>query len=52
MKRPNRGIGQVDFPFIDDEQHCIYRIVAPAGVSGLEELERRIHTLTYQKRQR
>lgn len=52
MKRPNRGIGQVDFPFIDDEQHCVYRIVAPVGVSGLPELERRIHTLTYQKRQR
>jgi hypothetical protein len=51
MKRPNRGIGQVDFPFIDDEAHCIYRIVAPVGVTGLPELERRIHTLTYQKRQ-
>jgi len=50
MKRPNRGIGQVDFPFIDDEAHCVYRIVAPAGVRDLPELERRIHTLTYQRR--
>jgi len=50
MKKPNRGIGQVEFPFIDDEIHCIYRILAPVGVTGLPELERRIHTLTYQRR--
>ena len=49
MQRPNRGIGQVDFPFFDDEVHCVYRILAPVGVPGLPELERRIHTLTYQK---
>jgi hypothetical protein len=50
MKKPNRGIGQVEFPFIDDEAHCIYRVVAPAGVAGFPELERRIHTLTYQSK--
>lgn len=50
MKKPNRGIGQVEFPFFDDEIHCVYRIVAPVGVSGLPELERRIHTRTYQRR--
>jgi hypothetical protein len=49
MKKPNRGIGQVEFPFLDDEIHCIYRILAPVGVRGLPELERRIHTLTYQR---
>jgi hypothetical protein len=51
MKRPNQGVGQVRFPFIDDETHCVYRIVAPVGVPGLPELERRINTLTYQRRQ-
>lgn len=45
---PNRGVGQVRFPYIDDETHCLYRIVAPIGVPGLPELERRIHTRTYQ----
>jgi hypothetical protein len=50
MKRPNRGIGQAEFPFIDDETHCIYRILAPVGLSELPALERTIHTLTYQKR--
>jgi hypothetical protein len=50
MKKPNRGIGQVEFPFIDDEIHCVYRILAPVGVTGLPEFERRINTLTYQRR--
>lgn len=49
MKRPNRGIGQTEFPFIDDETHCIYRIIAPVGLPDLPALERLIHTLTYQK---
>jgi hypothetical protein len=49
MKKPNQGIGQVRFPFIDDETHCIYRILAPVGVPGLPELERTVHTLTYQR---
>jgi hypothetical protein len=50
MNRPNRGIGQAEFPFIDDQNHCLYRIVAPVGVSGLPELERIIQTETYQRR--
>lgn len=49
MPRPNRGVGQIEFPFLDDETHCVYRIVAPVGVPELPELERRIHTLTYQQ---
>jgi hypothetical protein len=48
MKSPNRGIGQVRFPFVDDETHCVYRILAPVGVPNLPELERRIETLTFQ----
>lgn len=48
MRKPNKGVGQVVFPFIDDAEHCIYRIVAPFGVSGLPELERIIHTRTFQ----
>jgi hypothetical protein len=51
MDRPNRGIGQVEFPFVDDEVHCLYRIAAPVGVPGLPELERIVHTSTFQRRQ-
>lgn len=50
LAAPNAGIGQLRFPFIDDEAHCVYRIVAPFGVPGLPELERIIHTSTYQRR--
>jgi hypothetical protein len=50
MGKPNVGVGQVRFPFIDDEAHCEYRIVAPFGVPNLPELERRIVTSTYQRR--
>lgn len=48
MRKPYKGIGQVAFPFVDDIEHCIYRIVAPFGVTGLPELERIIHTRTFQ----
>jgi hypothetical protein len=51
MSKPNLGVGQVRFPFIDDETHCVYRIVAPFGVPNLSELERTIVTSTYQRRQ-
>ena len=48
MKKPYKGIGQVEFAYRDDIEHCIYRIVAPFGVTGLPELERIIHTRTFQ----
>jgi hypothetical protein len=51
MGRPNQGIGQAEFPFTDDESHCLYRIVAPVGVRGLPELERIIQTATFQRSQ-
>lgn len=51
MGRPNLGVGQVEFPFVDDATHCIYRIVAPVGVPGLPDIERLIHTSTYQRLQ-
>jgi hypothetical protein len=51
LNTPNIGIAQLRFPFIDDETHCLYRIVAPFGVPGLPALERIIHTSTYQRRQ-
>jgi hypothetical protein len=51
LPKPNAGIGQVKFPFIDDQTHCLYRIVAPFGVPGLIEIERIIETSTYQRRQ-
>jgi hypothetical protein len=51
MAKPNAGIGQVRFPYIDDEQHCLYRIVAPFGVPNLPEFERIIETSTFQRRQ-
>jgi hypothetical protein len=50
MGPPNRGVGQVRFRYIDDQDHCLYRIVAPVGVPGLPELERLIHTRTYQSK--
>jgi hypothetical protein len=50
LDRPNRGVGQIEFPFVDDEVHCLYRIAAPVGVPGLPELERLIHTSTFQRR--
>ena len=46
---PNTGVGQIEFPFVDDGTHCVYRIVAPYGVPGLPQLERRIVTYTYQR---
>lgn len=46
---PNTGVGQIEFPYADDKTHCIYRIVAPYGVPGLPQLERRIVTFTYQR---
>lgn len=51
MGKPNAGVAQVRFPFIDDETHCVYRIVAPFGLPNLPELERTIVTNTYQRRQ-
>lgn len=51
MSKPNLGVGQVQFPFIDDEAHCIYRIVSPFGLPNLPALERTIITSTYQRRQ-
>jgi hypothetical protein len=50
MDYPNRGVAQVEFPFIDDATHCLYRIVAPYGVPGLPDLERTVITSTYQRR--
>lgn len=49
MRQPNLGVGQVEFPYIDDETRCVYRIVAPFGVPGLPDIERIIHTRTYQR---
>lgn len=49
MGKPNLGIGQVQFPFIDDEAHCVYRIVSPFGLPNVPELERTVITSTYQR---
>jgi hypothetical protein len=49
MGYPNSGVAQVEFPFVDDATHCIYRIVAPFGVLGLPDLERTVITGTYQR---
>lgn len=49
MGYPNSGVAQVEFPFVDDVTHCIYRIVAPYGVPGLPDLERSVITRTYQR---
>ena len=41
------GKGQIAFPFIDDQQRCVYRIVAPFNIDGAALVAKEIHTLSY-----
>lgn len=43
------GTGKITFPFIDDAQRCVYRIVAPFNVEGAALVAKEIHTLSYQR---
>ena len=42
------GVGILPFPFFDDSEHCVYRIVAPYDYQGWEEVIYEIHTFTKQ----
>ncbi|MCC6219948.1 MAG: carboxypeptidase regulatory-like domain-containing protein [Deltaproteobacteria bacterium] len=42
------GIGQIDFNFIDDSEHCVYRIIAPLDEPLFPEVIHEIHTFTKQ----
>ncbi len=45
---PEPGVGQVQFKFSDDEEHCVYRIVAPYGVEGQKPIVFEVDTFTKQ----
>ncbi len=42
------GTGKVKFTYIDDFDHCIYRIIAPHQVDGLPEVIHEVQTFTLQ----
>ncbi len=44
------GIGQLGFDYLDDEIHCVYRIVTPFRSGTMESVVQEIQTLTYQNR--
>jgi hypothetical protein len=46
----NIGVAQIEFPFFDDSEHCIYRVVTPFGEKTVARAITQIQTLTYQKR--
>lgn len=42
------GIGQLGFDYLDDEIHCVYRVVTPFRSGTMESVVQEIQTLTYQ----
>ena len=44
----NIGISQIEFPFLDDRKHCVYKIITPFGEKTLVPTVTQIQTLTYQ----
>jgi hypothetical protein len=43
----NAGFGDIEFPFIDDREHCEYRLIVPTGKRG-KLLAIYLHTFTLQ----
>jgi len=43
---PHSGIAQIPFTFIDSEERCVYRVVAPYLELGYQEAEQLIYTMT------
>jgi len=43
-----KGVGQLSFNFVNDLEHCVYRIVTPFEVEGVEAVVQQINTLTKQ----
>ena len=44
----NAGVGEIPFTFIDNERNCEYRLAAPRGYAGQQELYVYISTFTLQ----
>ncbi len=42
------GVGQIPFAFIDDADHCLYRLQAPVDVANVRPVVVYIDTFTYQ----
>ncbi|NMC63593.1 MAG: hypothetical protein GYA55_10560 [SAR324 cluster bacterium] len=43
-----KGIGELNFDYVDDSEHCVYRIVTPFEMDGVEAVVQQINTLTKQ----
>lgn len=48
MSGANIGTAQIEFPYIDDRKHCLYRIVTPFGENTVRPVITMIETFTYQ----
>lgn len=45
---PIAGVGQLEFPFTDNNTTCVYRVLAPFGLMHVEPVEIKIHTFSKQ----
>lgn len=48
MSGTNSGVAQVEFPFSDSAETCVYRVVAPDSIAGVKPIVYEIHTFTKQ----
>lgn len=48
MSGTNSGVAQVPFPYVDDADHCVYRIIAPDGIEEVPPVVYEIFTFTKQ----
>lgn len=47
-KTNNAGIGQIDFTYTSDGEHCLYKFSAPVNINGVKPLKVYIDTFKYQ----
>lgn len=45
---PIAGVGQLEFPFADNDKTCVYRVLAPYGLNHVEPVEVKINTFSKQ----
>lgn len=43
------GIGSIQFPFVDDATHCIYRVLVPLNDNEIRPISFKIQTFTFQR---
>ncbi len=43
------GVGEVDFSFRNDEQHCVYRVIGPLNRADSNTVSAQLHTLRKQR---